>query len=121
MLYRIADNLGWSVKAHRLTVEKGCAKDIRVMAFDVARGIGDQRERSRMALRKAVASESFKLRESLLGEFLSVTVPHHSRYEFVLEARDAAGELESRHRLAQLVGLPAVKPAQTIATLIADS
>ena len=41
--------------------------------------------------------------------------------ELVLELVDAAGELECRHRAAQLVGLRGVKPAATIATCIACS
>ena len=61
MVARIADDLSGGVKPHRLRIEKGGAEDIRVMAFEPGRGIGDQREGGRVAFRKAIAAETLQL------------------------------------------------------------
>jgi len=60
---RIADDLGRRVKAHRLRIEKRGAEDIRVMAFEPRRGIGDQRKRGRVAFREAIAAEPSSCRK----------------------------------------------------------
>ena len=58
-----------------------------------------------MAFRESVAAEAFELLEGLLGELLLVAVGDHAGDELVAEGGDAAGELEGRHALAELVGL----------------
>jgi hypothetical protein len=64
----VADDLGRLVEAHRLAVEQGRAEDLRVVAFEPGRGIGQQREAGRVAFGKAVGAKALQLAEGLLGE-----------------------------------------------------
>ena len=57
-----------------------------------------------MALREAVGAETFELLEGAFGEIPRVAVGDHALDQAVVEAVDAAGELEGRHGAAQLVG-----------------
>lgn len=84
-------------------------------------GVGDQCNRGGVAFQKAVAVETSELLEGLLRGGLLVAIGHHAGDELVTEGRDAAGELEGRLALAELVGFAQVKPAQTIATSVACS
>lgn len=59
VLLRVAHDLGWSIEAHRLTVEQRGAEDIRVPAFEPGARIGDQREARGMGFREPIAAEPF--------------------------------------------------------------
>ena len=65
--------------------------------------VGDQREGRRVASRKAVAAEAFKLAKGSLGEVLLIATRGHAVDKLRLAGTDAAGELEGRHRAALLV------------------
>ena len=58
-----------------------------------------------MRFRKSITAEAFELFEGLLRQFLLVTVGDHAGDELVAKGGDAAGELEGRHALTELVGL----------------
>ena len=89
----VADQLGRLVEPHRLRVEDRGAKDIRVMAFQPAGGVGDQREACRMALGKSVRAESFELAERAVRELDIVAVVDHALDELVLKLIDPPGNL----------------------------
>ena len=67
MVASIADDLGRGIKTHRLRVQECRTECIRIMAFDVAAGVGNQREGRRMAFRKSVAAKAFELAEVLIS------------------------------------------------------
>ena len=103
MVTRIADDLGWCVKAHRLRIEKGGAEDIRMMAFEPGRGIGDQRKRGRVAFRKTIAAKPLQLPKRLLGIRTLIAMRDHAGDQLVAEFRDAAGMFEGRHASSELI------------------
>src|SRR3546814_17759136 len=57
-----------------------------------------------MAFGKAIAAEAFELPEGLLGEFGRIAALDHAGDQLLLELRDPAGVLESRHSAAELIG-----------------
>src|SRR3546814_15007234 len=71
--------------------------------------IGDLRKTRGVALGKAVTAEALDLLERTLGELFRIAAPDHPPDKFVIEVRHSAGELECRHRAAQLVGLRGVE------------
>src|SRR3546814_15035141 len=73
-------------------------------AFEPAGRIGDESEARRMAFGKAIAAEAFELPEGLLGEFGRIAALDHAGDQLLLELRDPAGVLESRHSAAELIG-----------------
>jgi Bacterial DNA polymerase III alpha subunit finger domain len=103
---RVANNLRWRVKPHRLRIELGGAKDVGMPALHPGRGIGDQRKRGGMAFGKAIAPEPLKLPESPFCKFFLISVRHHARDQFFTEFRDPAGVFEGRHGTAKLIRLP---------------
>src|SRR5664279_2293982 len=105
MVERIADDLGWRIKTHRLRIEKGGAENIRVMAFEPRGGIGDQRERGRMAFGKAIAAEAFELPKGLLGILTLIAMGDHAGDQLVAEFRHAARMFEGRHASSELICL----------------
>ena len=99
MLGRIAHDLRRRIETHGLGIEERRAEGIRMVAFDPAGCIGDEREAGGVTFRKTVGTEAFQLGERALREFGRVAVLHHAGDQLVLELADTAGELEGRHRL----------------------
>src|SRR5687768_18511318 len=75
------------------------------MAFQPARKIRQQRERSRVRLGKAVLAEAFDLLVDLLGELVRVTVREHALHELLAIDRHLAATLPGAHGAAKLIGL----------------
>ena len=63
-----------------------------------------------MAFGKAVAAEPLDLLEGALGEVLRIAALDHTAHQLVVEVADAAGQLEGRHRAAQLISLGRSEP-----------
>jgi hypothetical protein len=61
------------------------------------------------------------LAERLIAESAVVAAGDHPVDQFVLELRNPAGELESRHGAPKLSASPGVKPANSMAARIACS
>src|SRR3546814_2868961 len=57
-----------------------------------------------MCFGKAIAAESVELPEGLLCEFGRIAALDHAGDQLLLELRDPAGVLESRHSAAELIG-----------------
>src|SRR3546814_957642 len=91
------------IESHRLRVEEAGAENLRMPAFEPAGRIGDESEARRMAFGKAIAAEAFELPEGLLGEFGRIAALDHAGDQLLLELRDPAGVLESRHSAAELI------------------
>ena len=94
MVARIADDLRRCVKTHRLRIEKRGTKDIRVMAFEPGRGIGDQREGGRVAFRKTIAAKPLQLPKRLLSICALVAMSNHAGDALVAKLRDATRMFE---------------------------
>ena len=75
---RVADDLGRGVEAHRLGVEERGAEDVRVVALDPGRGVDEEGEARRVALREAVFAETLDLLEAALGEGALVAAGDHA-------------------------------------------
>ena len=106
----VPHDLGRGVEAHRLGIQKRCAEDIGMVAFEPGGGVGDQGEGGRVAFGKAVGPEALQLAEGLFGELRGVAALDHAGDELVLEMADAAGELEGGHGAAELVGFGGREP-----------
>src|SRR4051794_2001567 len=109
MLTYIANNLGWRIEAHRLTVEKSAGKGRWIVALHPGRDVDDEGEAGCVALREAVFSEPLDLPEAAFGEASRVTIVDHARQEAITEARDGPGMTEGRHRPAERIRFLACK------------
>ncbi len=76
-----------------------------MVALHPGAGIRDLGEAGGVAFGEAVGAEPLDLAEGALGERPLEPVHHHAVDQLVLEVRHAAGDLEGRHRPAQLVRL----------------
>src|SRR5690348_10820493 len=77
MLDRIADKLRRRIKTHRLAVEERAGEHIRVMAFEPARHVDEQRERCRVTLWETVRAETFDLLEAGFRKVIRIAVLSH--------------------------------------------
>lgn len=103
MVAGIAHELRGIIESHRLRVENGTAEDVRVVAFHPGRGVGDEGKARGMAFREAIGAETFQLLEGALGKGLIVAIVDHAGDQLTAELVHAPGELEGRHRPAELV------------------
>ena len=110
VLARIAHDLGGSVEAHGLAVQKSAGEDIRVMVLQPRGNVDQEGEAGRVALRKAVVAEPLDLLETAFGEVPLVPPPHHPLHELVAEAVNGAVVAEAGHGPAQLVRLGRAEP-----------
>src|SRR5581483_6077843 len=84
------------VEAHRLSVQEGCAKGVRIAAFQPGRGIDQQGKARGVTFGKTVFAEALDLLEATLGEVTLVAVGQHTVDHFALERTDGADALEGR-------------------------
>ena len=110
VLAGIAHDLRGGVEAHRLGVEQRRAERVGMMAFHPRRGVGDQREARGVAFGKAVGAKPLDLLEGLLGKVALVAARDHTLYQLPSKMRDAAGQLEGRHRPPEQVCLGRGEP-----------
>ena len=104
MVAGIAHDLVWGIEAHRLGIEQCTAKGIGVPALHPGRGIGNQRKARRMALRKTVGAEAFKLSEGAFGEFALIAIGDHALDQLGAELRNPTSVFECCHGASKLVG-----------------
>ena len=121
MLGGVPHDLRRGIKAHRLGVQQGRAKHIRVMAFQPGRGIGDQRKGRRMAFRETVTAKALELLERVLGKNLLIAIGDHAIHQLVPEMADAACTLKVAIERRSWSASIAVNPAHSMATRIACS
>ena len=105
VLAGVAHDLRRGVEAHRLGVQEGGGEDVRIMAFQPAGGVDQQREGGGVAFGKAVFAEALDLLEAALGEVALVAARDHALDHLLLEGVDGADPPEGRHGAAQPVGL----------------
>lgn len=56
----IGDDLRWRIEPHRLRIDKGRTEHIRMVAFDIGRGVGDESKGRGMALGKAIGAKTLE-------------------------------------------------------------
>ena len=78
MLESIADELGGGIESHRLGVENGGAKDVRIMAFEPAGDIDQERKTGGVALWEAIFAKALDLAEAVLGELALIAIADHA-------------------------------------------
>src|SRR4051812_23104936 len=71
------------IETHRLAVDHGCKERSWMMAFQPRREVGQDCERSRVGLRKAILSETFYLLVDLLRKFLRIASFQHAFQKFL--------------------------------------
>ena len=104
VLTRVAHELGRLIKTHRLAVEDGGAKNLRIVALHPGGSIDEQREACRVAFGKTVFAKTLDLAEAALGKFARVAATGHAGDEFVAEEMDSSIMPEGRHGAPQSVG-----------------
>ena len=105
MLARIANNLRWRVKTHRLGIEQSAGKGRRKMAFEPARHIDQMGKACRMAFRETIFAKALDLIEAARCKFGVIAARHHSPDHHILQFIHHAARTECRHGLAQAIGL----------------
>src|SRR5271169_5875226 len=99
----VSDDLSWRVETHRLCVQQRSAEDVRMVALEPRRGVGDQRKRVCVALRESVTAEALQLAERLFREVPFIALGDHAGDQLVAKLRDPSGMFERCHRTAKLV------------------
>ena len=102
---RVLHQLGRAIKAQRLAVEHGGQKAGRLMPFEPAAHIHQERKAGGVALGETVFTKAFDLFEYLVGIFLRVAVFEHAANQAVMELAHPTLALPGGHGAAQLVGL----------------
>lgn len=105
VLLRVAHNLRRRVEAHRLRVEQGGGKHLRMVAFDPGGDIDQQGKRGGVAFRKTVFAKALDLVKTARGKLRRIAAPHHALHHLLLVIADRADPAEGRHRPAQSIGL----------------
>ena len=100
MLLRVAHDLRRGIEPHRLRIEQSGRERRRVMAFQPARDIDQQRKAGSVAFGKAVFAEALDLVEAMLSELRIVAPLEHSPDHAFFELIDFASAAKSRHCLA---------------------
>jgi hypothetical protein len=93
------------VEAHGLRVEQRADERRRVVALEVARGVGDERERGGVRLGEAVVGEALELLEDALALLAGEAQPAQADQEALLELGELLGGALVAHGPAQRVGL----------------
>src|SRR5690606_24818445 len=101
----IYDDLCGLIEAHRLAGQQGSREDIRVVALDPRRYVHEQRKRSGMALREAIATEAFQLSEYPVGKLFGVALADHAVDHLLVECRYVPLGLERGHTAPEGIGL----------------
>ena len=104
MFSRVANELGGSIKPHRLTIDQRSGKDSRVVAFYPRGHINQQRKTGGMRFRKAILSETADLLEDTFGEFTVVSSFDHSLHQLFMKFRNNTRLPPRPHRAAKLIG-----------------
>src|SRR3569623_301305 len=103
MLDRVPDQLRRCIKPHRLAVEEGREKHIRIVALQPARRIDEQCKGCRVAFRKAVGAEPLYLFETRYCKVARIIFGEHAADELLTEDANPASSLERRHRSPQTI------------------
>ncbi len=101
----IADDLGGSVKAHRLRVQQAAAERVGMKMLQPGRDINELRKTRGVAFRETVRAETLDLIKTVFREFRIVAAPDHVAGHLLLEIADGADIAKRRHRTTQSVRL----------------
>ena len=93
------------IEPHRLGIQEGADKRLRVVAPHPRCRIGDERKARRVTLREPILAEPADLLENPLGEFRRDALLDHARDEPVVMLLDSPLDAPRRHVAPQLVGL----------------
>src|SRR5690606_20289925 len=102
---RFLEQLSRLVKAHRLTIDQSRDECRRPVTFEIAREIGEQRERGGVRFREAVFAESLDLLEDLLREFERIAACLHAIEQLLFEQVHRAAAVPCGHRTSEEICL----------------
>ncbi len=103
--FAVFDQRRGAVKSHGLGVEHGAEVRGGIVAAQIGRGVGDERETGGVAFGETVFAEAANLFEDPFGKFLRDALRDHPRDEALPVPFDAAGLAPRGHVAAELIGL----------------
>jgi hypothetical protein len=105
MLAGRADQLGGSIKAHRLAVEQRRRESGRIVTFQPGGGVDQQGETGRVRFGKTIFAETANLLEQVIGKLFGQPSGAHAFDQLAAKFVDDARPPPGAHGAAQLVGL----------------